>query len=693
MGFKVIQPASQGGFRKIEERKPGVAEEISGAVSTLTRSVPFLDEVNDRIYAKGKTGVDLLTGKAKARPGERVDDFTRRVERENYEAAQGRTKAASQDFEARRPKTASAVKGVGLAAQALPVGGAGVAPTAAGLRGLMGSSARAATAAGLSAQVAGYGGEGTLRERQEAANNATPTAMAVGAAFPVVTAGAGKARQKIGGAARATAQTGVRLANRGAKRVGANFLDPRAEAAKRLGEALKADGLGPQEIRGALQEWQASGASSPMLMNLGGENTRSLLRAAAAKPGGARNLAVKTVNRVEADLQPAAMARTRALTPDTRGSALQVGEMLEDVQGRLAREQYAEPYAAQLEITPQIRSALSGRDGHAAISRAARAAEARRDGTMAEELRGLQRSIAAGDDAPAPFDLSDLAERDPDPTISGAALDRIQIALGKTARGLVKNDASDIAAGLYGRQGAVNAALDDVPGLAPARASYRGVQAQRDALELGGNQPFNDPDLYESELASLTSRASPDDIPHPVSADDIQAAAGVGLRSELERMIGAPAENSTGTLNKLATGTNTGRVLETTFGGDEAASYRDALQREIDKVSDARFISPNSGPKTANVLLDQLIEAPPMSRAGIAKALFDKLRRGVTLTDEERQALLEIGTTLVRTGDDLPKLPTTPQAMRLLTPAQRARLSQVLAAGEGARRGQEVSAR
>lgn len=686
MGFKVIQPA--GGFRKIEDRKATGAEEASGAVATFTRAVPFLDEVNDRIYAKGKTGVDLLTGKAKRQPGENVETFTRRVEGENYDAAQGRTKAAAEDFRARRRNASNVAQGVGLAVQALPVGGA-AAPVAAGLRGLMGSSARAATAAGLGAQASGYGGEGTLRERQAAANEATPVAMGLGAALPVGVAGAGRARQKAGSIARATTQTGVRLANRGAKSVGANFLDPRTEAAKRLGEALKSDGLGPQEIRAAMQEWQASGASSPMLMNLGGENTRSLLRAAAAKPGAARNVAVQTVNRAEADLQPAALARTRALTPDTRGSALKVGEVLEDVQGRLAREQYAEPYAEQLPITRDIRSALSGRDGHAAIARAARASEARRDGTMAEELRTLQRAIAAGDEAPAPFELGDLVERAPDPTISGAALDRIQIALGKTARGLAKNDAGDIAAGLYGRQGAINGALDGVPGLAPARASYRGVQAQRDALELGGNQPFADPDLYDDELATLMQRASPGDIPHPVAAEDIRGAAGVGLRSELERMIGAPAENSTGTLNKLATGTNTGRVLETTFGGDQAGRYRDALQREIDKVSDARFISPNSGAKTANVLMDQLIEAPPLSKAGIAKALFDKLRRGVTLTDEERQALLEIGTTLVRSGDDLPKLPTTPQAMRLLSPAQRARLSQVLAAGEGARRGAE----
>jgi hypothetical protein len=81
-----------------------------------------------------------------------------------------------------------------------------------------------------------------------------------------------------------------------------------------------------------------------------------------------------------------------------------------------------------------------------------------------------------------------------------------------------------------------------------------------------------------------------------------------------------------------------------------------------------------------------------MSKAGVVKALFDKLRRGVSLTDAERKALLDLGTTIVRSEGDIPVIPTTPQAMRLLSPVQRARLAQALASAEGARRAEPATA-
>lgn len=700
MGFRVIQPAAEvRNFRAIKPAdKRTAGEEVGGGLETLYEAIPFLNDARDNIGAYVKTGLDLAQGKSSfKRPTTfreavaRVPDAFAATGRDfmaNRRAGQDRRRAQAADFRDRRPLAGATATGVGLALQVVPAllsGGATAAPTiaASAPRGLMGASARAlapsakmATTAGLTTQIAGLGSDGTLRERVERANEATPLAVALGGALPPAMAMAGKGRRVGADVLSSTGRGTARLANRV---TGGQLLDPRQEAAKRLGEALKADGLGPQEVRLALQEWQATGASSPAFMDLAGENTRALLRAAGGKSGPARNAAVRYVDQVTADLQDNALARTRALTPDDSRPAVRAAADLEARQGRVASEMYPEPYAAPAPVSERVVDALQDEPGKAALRRARAAAVARRNQQQVDEIDAL---LAAEPEPDAPFEWFRPAPEE----VSGGTLDRVRIAMaGRGAKAQQSPDTRDIAGGLFSRASDIDAALDEVPGLAPARQTYRGIQAQRDALERGGAQPFADPDQYADDLARLRGMATPDDNPFPVSADDIGGAAQVGLRSELERMIGAPAANGTGALNRIATGTNTERVLGETFGGDEAGRYRAAVQNEIDRAANARFISPNTGSQTALRLDDEgLVQLPSLSKIGIAKALFDKLRRGVSLTAEERQALIEIGTTIVRTGDDIPNLPTTPQAMRIMSPDQRRRLTRALAQYEGA---------
>lgn len=674
--------------KPFKKASPGVAGEVVGGLETLYGSVPFLNDIRDNVGAATKTIADLAQGKSSFKPSKTFGEAVGRVPEAftavgndlmaNRRAGQQRRRSAADDFKDRRPNAAALTSGVGVAAQAVPAmltGGATAAPTLAANapRGLMGASARllkptanAATVGGLSAQVTGLGGDGTVKERVDTANRTTLPAMAMGAAIPGSIALASKGRRVGADMMQGAGRTTARLANRAS---GGKILDPRQEAAKRLGEALKSDGLGPQEVRLALTEWQRTGASSPAFMDLAGENTRALLRAASSKPGPARSAAVGYADRVTADLQDNALARTRALTPDDPRSAVRAGQELEETQGRVASEMYAEPYAAPVAVGDDVLGALSDEPGKAALRRARAAAVARRNPEQVAEIDAL---LNASDEAP-------VGE------VSGATLDRIRIAMaGRAAKANQSPDTRDVAGGLFSRAADIDSALDEVPGLQPARQTYRGIAAQREALERGGTQPFANPDEYADDLARLRERATPDDNPYPVSADDIEGAAQVGLRSEMERMIGAPAENATGTLNRLATGTNTGRVLDETFGGDEAGRYRDAIGNEIDRVANARFISPNTGSQTAPRLADEgLVDLPPMSKLGIAKALFDKLQRGITLTPQEREALVELGTTIVRSGDDLPRIPTTPQAMRLMAPAQRQALSRALAQYQG----------
>lgn len=834
MPFRVIEPAAGSSrFRAVEKASPvsrrraGVADDIAGGLATLYRSIPFADEINDGLAAYGKTGADLMRGHTSVKAGDdpitaakaTFDDFKR-----NYRSAQGVTNAAAADLAERRPAASNLVKGVGLAAQAAPAfftGGASAAPSAtpavsAGLRGLMGSSARAAVAGGLSAQVGGYGGDGDLAQRAEAANEATLPAMVLGAALPGAIATAGAARRGTAKAIGGGTKTAKRMAN---KATGGRILDPRTEAAKRLAEALKADGLGPTEIRAGLTEWQRSGASSPALLDLAGENTRALLRAAASKPGGARNAAVAYTDQVVGDLQGNAIARTRALTPDRRPAA----KVADDIRGqrrRTAEEMYPRFSSERVPVTDDLVDATDDTGKWLRGARELAAAERKPD-VVAEIDRLLNDppvARVAGNEF-APLDAADEEVRDAarryydevlrpqtapsealgrdvgfnrrgrnkmlnfsattdklraspalpdvirrgrvvrteaphkdvspdvvafhvveapislggrrvpmqvlvretrdgafhydqilkdgkgptpytahtgskaqttvgqgapaenmspgdggvnlpedDGTISAGALDYIRRALRDAGDEAARAGRGGLGKALGDRSRDVESALMDVPGFDEARSTYRGHSQRLDALDEGGRVLNEVPDDFAATFERLPTEEG-----------------GIGARQAIEEAVGRPQEGATGVLNRIATSTNTGRNLETLFGPEEAARYRDAIGNEIDRVANARFVSPNSGSQTAPRLQDEgLIDLPPVSKTAIAKALLDKLRRGATLTDGEREALLELGTTIVRSGEDIPRIPTTPQAMRLLSPAQRARLARVLAAYGGA---------
>lgn len=901
MAFRVISgpDAEKPRFRAIDaSSKPSLVENITGGLATLNRAIPLVDEAADGLGAFIDTATDIATGKEVLTPkiGERTGHA---AFKKRYNERRGRSKAASESFNERMPVTGNLLKGTGLAIQAAPTlfsGGLTAAPAlAAAARpgaGLLTSTARKAApvianaakssvAAGLGAQVGGLAGEGSLEERVADANDATVPAMVVGAALPGAIAATGAVRRKAAGAGQKAGTAVARIANRA---TGGRVLDAETEAAKRMAQALKADGLGPQEVRVALEAWQKTGASAPTLMDLAGENTRALLRAASAKPGAARNAAVRYADEVASDIQDNAIARTRALLPDDSRNASQLAEELAETQGRLADDMYAGPYAAPAPVSPQVMDALSDEPGKAALRRARSAAVARRNLKQVEEIDALLNADAPLDmsqearmaranaqgftqdayhgtpvaftddfdisragsstdthsrgaifatDNPAvantyagrpdatPADLkrhldsynehlrkieerglgeqayrSVLEERDkiaaeiqanieanvganvrplrlkagdfldndangqgwfdaivpakfralsqgapgatvrnvidpgglaqrsdqvpattyvitdpsrvrsrfdafepegyrrPPAEVSGGTLDRVRIAMsGRAAKAQQSPDTRDIAGGLFSRAAEIDSALDNIPGLAPARATYRGMQAARDAVELGSSQPFNRPDTFADELDALTARATPDDNPYPVSEQDILRGAQVGLRSEMERMIGAPAEGSTGVLNRIATGTNPRRVLEEAYGLEDASLYRDGLSREIERLQNARFISPNTGSQTATRLMDEsLVDLPdiPTGPIGLIRMALDKIRRGVTLTDAEREVLVSLGTRQIEPGRPMPDIPELKVPERLLTPAQRQRIARAFAIAGGSREATEA---
>lgn len=444
-------------------------------------------------------------------------------------------------------------------------------------------------------------------------------------------------------------KTTARIAN---KATGGKLINPNRLAAQRLTEALRKDGLNAQQVQTAMNEWLKNG-NTPQLMNLAGENTRRLIRAAAGKGGEAGAVAAGNVETLAADLQGNAISRTRALTPEKRTAQI-VSDAIKAKRTGLADVQYKAPYSEPVQVDEGVISALSDEPGKAALRRARTAAVARRNAQQVAEIDQMLAALETGGDLPQ---------------VSGGTLDRIKIAMG--GRGAKMNqspDTRDIASGLFDRANEIDAALEAVPGLQPARQTYRGMTAQDQALELGGSNAFNNPDEYIQALRDKIAMATPVDNPFPVSGDDIRGAAGVGLARDIERQIGAPTEGATGFLNKLSTGTNQRRVLEETFPG-QAEQYREAINQLVSQLNDARFISPNHGSQTALRLEDTgLIDAIPTSKTALLAKLVDAIKSGASITDAEREAIVRLG---IASPADLMGLQIGPGLLDRVSPALR----------------------
>lgn len=163
----------------------------------------------------------------------------------------------------------------------------------------------------------------------------------------------------------------------------------------------------------------------------------------------------------------------------------------------------------------------------------------------------------------------------------------------------------------------------------------------------------------------------------------VQTAAARGIEDNIERI----PEGATGLLNRIATARRSGNNLETTFGPDEAARYRKAIGQMVDQVRNARFINPNTGSQSAGRLFDEgLVEGSiPTSKTGIIVSLVNKLRRGVSLTDGERQAIVELATRRLDGPEAITAVPVSRRAIPL-SPQQRARLAIAASQAQGQQR-------
>lgn len=396
-----------------------------------------------------------------------------------------------------------------------------------------------------------------------------------------------------------------------------------------LADAMRKDGVDPQTVRDTLNRAMTNGIDLNLLEALG-ENatrTRALIQGAAMRPGPAQTLAAQNRNQVAASLQDDAIAQARRLTGDEQRTAAQYRQGLDDTAEGLAATDYAGPYSQRVPVTPEIEQALA--DMGPQLNQA-RQASSFRFPERAAEIEALAGGRAS--------------------EVSAGALDRVQRRLGTAGRNSTRsleNADPEMAADYFARQGALNETLENVPGLAPARATFRGYAVADDAVEegLGALAPSRRPEDYADALARLTQQSNEAANIAGRSMPTANQAASVGVRDSIVNRIGNMGEGSTGFLNTVATAPNPTAVLNTTFGPQRAQAFQEGTQTLVDRLRSARFIDPSTGSQTASRLGAEALVAdiPSPTLAGLA-ALVSKIRRGVTLTDADREAIVRLST-------------------------------------------------
>lgn len=474
-------------------------------------------------------------------------------------------------------------------------------------KGLLGGLEAMARGGGIGAALGGIYGATTAKpdETIEGAKRGAVAGGLTGAALPAVAGAASGAKDMATGVARTVARAGNKAA-------GGNVLSPTREAGKRLVEALKKDSFTPEQIKTVQNQWLKNGVTPSLLDVVGRDsNTGALLRGAAMS-GGGRKAAAAYNDRVVGNLQDEALNLTRRLTPNETRTADQVRQALTAERSATADAMYPAFQGEQIPAE-SIGSALQGRSGQVALARARNIADTMRDTNAVAEIDAL---------------LSGQANQ-----VSAGTADLIRRGLRDAGVAASQRAENTMASGLQGRAGDIEQALMGVPGFDAARNAFRGTSQAIDAIDLGSTGLNAAPEAFASQFGALPEQA--------------MQPGQVGYREAIETAIGRPTEGATGILNRLATSNNQGRNLGAAFGEEPAQTYQAGLGNLIDQVQNARFINPGSNSQTAGRSVDAaLVDQQPVPKSimGVVGAILDKVRMGATLTDAEREAIIQLGT-------------------------------------------------
>jgi hypothetical protein len=311
----------------------------------------------------------------------------------------------------------------------------------------------------------------------------------------------------------------------------------------------------------------------PTITDVGGPSVNRRVRAVGAQFQDAGEVLDRRAQSVRADMKPAVMARTRALTGDHR-SAGQLADQATEARGLMASTDYAPSYAAMVDLTPEAAQALTSETGMAALRRARTAARDLPDG---QQVVSEIDQLLGGDLGPK----------------SGRTLDYVYQNLGDLGRGFAARPGyGKRAAGAFSRQGQVETALEAAPGLQPARAQFADTSGSIDILN-----DKNVPDVFTSDPRQYQE-----------FVDGLSQGQRLALAKRVEQDIldtlGGQRAATTGSIDTLASSEYSQRNLAAALGDEATAPYLDTIRARVRQAQDASFVSPGAGSRTAVLSAD-----------------------------------------------------------------------------------------
>lgn len=431
----------------------------------------------------------------------------------------------------------------------------GVAGFTAGLTVPLGRANNVRQAVGLGAgagSVYGFAqGEGSFSDR-------LPGAVVGGVAGGV-----------LGGGAQAASPYATRLIQ-GISGAGRNGT-PQQQAAQRLRATMG----GEDGVIMAERDRLTGLGLSPSIADVTGNTTERLIRTAATPAGPGSEVAVANLTARQSSLKPDVIRDVRQLSPVDQ-SADEFAQSLTQRRSALAREEYPGPYSQPVPVPDEVRALLTDEPGRAAI-RAARA--------NAVELRDEQRVLELDR-------LLSASAEGPLPEISAGTLDAVVIATRERARRFGERGLNARAAGATQRRQTIDSALDQVPGLDEARATYRGLSEQIDTLDpRNALDIFEDPRDFTRRIESLSPQA--------------REAALVRVTQDLTDVLGGQRRAGTGTIDTATQAPYAQENLRALLGPERAQQFIDTLSARLQQTQRAARMSPNTNSQTASRLIDE----------------------------------------------------------------------------------------
>ena len=484
-------------------------------------------------------------------------------------ALQASQRAGREAFEAKHPIAATAANVAGS------IAGLGKLGMAAGAgKTVIGQGARLAGAGAAAGGVTGFGaGEGNIDERAPGAAAGAAFGAALGAGAPVVS----KVASEI--AIKPIGRVLVRLFPAGGK---VRMETARKEAAQKVLEAFQRDGVTMEDAVIKLNAWAKGGSKPETLMELGGENVKSLAASISNVPGPAKDIAKKFFRKRQEGQNP------RVLGDMTKAAGIDASKYLDDV-GQLEASQKAaaDPLYQAFRAEPGTASKdLAGFMNRPTFKRAIgeMIADAQ-DRNAIDEIQKVFRfnDPLNGSGVPSFSLVADDVEFSPN------LLDRIKRTLDSMVESAKKSNAED-ASLKYSRYRTLRNDFRDFmdekyPNYKAARDAYAGPAAVKDAIEEG---------------YSAGTKTAPDQIRAMLS--EMTTSEKEGFKRGFVRSLYEKFGNQ-------KTGIDRAKAFDTPFMedriravfGKEADSFLNNMGRESEMFQSSTVASPRSGSHTSRL--------------------------------------------------------------------------------------------